>query len=91
MKTTIAIGMTAALFLLGCEQEQPKPVEPAKPVAATPVKPAAAPATAVTPISLDSIPTEEDFEENAAKEITAANLSEKLDGLEKEIQSEPLD
>lgn len=88
MKTTIAIGFFAALSVLGCEQEQPKPAEVAKPVAATPVKPAAVPAPVVTPVSLDSIPTEEDFEESAAKEITVANLTEKLDGLEKEIQSE---
>jgi hypothetical protein len=85
----IAIGVLVASCLIGCEQEQKKPAEPVKAAAPAPVKPAAAPAVAVAPVSLDSIPTEEDFEENAAKEITAANLSEKLEGLEKEIQSEP--
>jgi hypothetical protein len=83
----IALGVLIAASVMGCEQEQPKPAAPA-PVAPAPVKPVAAPAPAVTPIALESIPTEEDFEEEAAKEVTVASLSKQLDSLEKEVQSE---
>lgn len=83
-----ASALVVVLCLVGCEQEQPKPAEPTKAATPAPVKPVAVAAPKVTPISLDSIPTEEDFEEEAAKEVTLANVGKQLDSLEKEISSE---
>jgi hypothetical protein len=47
--------------------------------------PAAAPAAEAT-VDVASLPVEEQYEAEAEKELTADNLSAKLDELEKEIQ-----
>jgi hypothetical protein len=39
-------------------------------------------------VDLESLPVEEDFEEEAEKEITPANLTKKIEELEKEMSSE---
>jgi hypothetical protein len=49
-----------------------------------PGSPVAAPPTSGTAAQVD-IPTEEDFEEEAEREITADNLEAELDKLEREI------
>jgi hypothetical protein len=78
--------LVPALFLaVACaKQEPPPPAEPAPepPPAATTAAPAPA------PTAERDLPTEEDFEEEAAKEVTAANLDSQLDALEKEINAE---
>lgn len=76
----------AVLLLLaaGCAKDPPPPAEPAPAPEPTPAAPAPAPA----PTAESDIPTEEDFEEEAAKEVTAANLDAQLDALEKEINAE---
>jgi hypothetical protein len=38
---------------------------------------------------VDDLPTIEDFEDEANKDITAANLEKELDALEKEINAAP--
>jgi hypothetical protein len=73
------------LLVAACEkQEPPAPPEPAPepPPAATTAAPAPAPSAE------SDLPTEEDFEEEAAKQVTAANLDAQLDALEKEINAE---
>lgn len=82
----------AALLLLtlsACEKkEAPAPTSdttPATPSAAPAVPAAAAPATPEPVVDVASLPVEEQYEADADKEITAANLSTKLDELEKEI------
>lgn len=75
----------AALLLVACEskpatvtQEQQAPAPPAE--GTTPIAKAPEPE-----IDLESVPVAEDFEEQAATELSAANLEAKLDELEKEI------
>lgn len=85
-RLSFGCGLVAALCVIGCETEQPKPSVAPKPEPAAVVKPVAAPVP--PPVPLESIPTEEEFEAEAAKEITGFTLSEKLDALEKEIQAE---
>ena len=80
-------ALAVVLVVVGCEKkEAPAPVTdtPAAPAAqAIPVAAAAEPV-----IDLDTLPVEEEFEEEAEKEVTAANLVAKLDELEKEIGTE---
>jgi hypothetical protein len=77
--------------VVACKKEE-KPATP--PAEATPVAPAQEPATkpasvpAEPAVDLESLSVEEDFEEEAEKDITPANLSKKVDDLEKEMSSE---
>jgi hypothetical protein len=78
--------LAVVLLLAGCQKEEPPaPAPPPEPT------PAATPAPAPSATVADegpTPPTEEDFEEEAAKEVTAANLDAQLDALEKEINAE---
>ena len=83
---------TAALIslsLAGCDKkEAPTSADTPKPSAT--VEATAAPtAVAAEPPVVDvaTLPVEEDFEADAEKELTAANLSAKLDDLDKEISA----
>ena len=82
MKALVIAAAVTLLAAAGCKQEQPEP-EPAP--AAVPTQTAAPaveqPATAVP----DDLPTVEDFEEEAAEDITVDNMEEELDRLEAEI------
>jgi small-conductance mechanosensitive channel len=85
--------LSALLALSACKkEEEPATPAPTTEPAAQPATPAnnAVPATVATAkaIPLESIPAEEQFEEDAAKDVTASNLEQKLDSLEKEMQSE---
>jgi hypothetical protein len=77
--------------LVACKKEEPAPTPPEQ---ATPVAPSPQPSTvtasvaAEPAIDLDSLPVEEDFEEEAEKDVTAANVSKKVDELEKEMSAE---
>ncbi len=83
--------ITLALFALGtlgaCDKKEPVATETTEP--ASPLVPPATPvaAAAPAPVDLDSLPVEEEFEGEAEKELTAANLNAKLDELEKEISA----
>lgn len=85
MMTLAALGL---LTLSACEKkETPAPAPEttaATPPAASAVPAAAAPAPEPV-VDVASLPVEEQYEADADKEITAANLSTKLDELEKEI------
>lgn len=88
MKKAALLGLSA-LLLMACEDAPaPAPTPSAKPVAAT----SAAPKLNITPtvaaeVTTDDLPTIEDFEDEADKDITAANLEKELDALEKEINA----
>jgi hypothetical protein len=86
-----ALVSLAVLAIIGCEKKEETATtpsaEPTTTAAAPDPTPAAAVATAPQ-IDLETLPTEEEFEEEAEKEITAANLEKKLDELEKEISAE---
>lgn len=88
MKKAAFLGLSA-VFLVACEDPPaPPPAPSAKPVAAT----SAAPKLNITPpvtaeITIDDLPTIEDFEDEADKDITTANLEKELEALEKEINS----
>lgn len=80
----------AVLAVLGCDRKSEPPPPPTPPVETptTQVPPPGSPAAVVAdaPSSqADSVPTEEDFEEEAEREITAGNLEAELDKLEREI------
>ena len=73
-------------FAFGCEKKETPP--PASEAATAAVPTAEAPvAAAPTPPPVDaaSLPVEEQYEAEAEQELSAANLQEKLDALEKEI------
>lgn len=78
MKRTALILGALALLVVACEQK----TEP--PASSAPAKGTGAVAVAGTEVA-DDLATEEDFEEEAAKEITADNLDAEVDKLEKEI------
>jgi hypothetical protein len=82
--------MVALLLLPGCERKEAPPTEVDKPapVAAPAVTPSASkPAEPV--VDVDALPVEEEFESEAEKTITPANLNAQLDALEKEIDAGP--
>lgn len=79
--------LALVLFLAACEKkEPPAPAEPPpEPPPAATVEP---PPAASAETAEADVPTEEDFEEEADKQVTAANLDAQLDALEKEINAE---
>ena len=80
----------AALALLACQKQEdakPSTTETAETPKVEATTQAAAQPTAPE-IDLETLPTEEDFEDEAEKEITSQNLEKKLDELEKEIAAE---
>jgi hypothetical protein len=79
--------LALVLFLAACEKKEPPPAE-APPPEPPPAATAAAPAPTASAEAASDLPTEEDFEQEAAKEVTAANLDAQLDALEKEINAE---
>jgi hypothetical protein len=87
MKTTTLLSGLVALSLAfaACkDKEVPKEVsEPAPPPSAPPV----VPAPPVPVAEAEPVPTEADFEEEAAQQITNKNLEEELDKLERELKT----
>ena len=81
----------AILSLAACEKKEEAATAPSAEAATATAAPEPTPAAAVAAapqIDLETLPTEEDFEEEAEKEITPVNLEKKLDDLEKEISAE---
>ena len=77
------------LTLAACDKkEAPASLDSAK-ASATSEATAAPTALAAAPpvVDVDTLPVEEDFEGDAEKELTVANLSAKLDALDKEISA----
>ena len=88
MKRTDALALMI-LSLAACDKKEPAPntdlAKPSATVEAAPAPSAVAPAAPVVDVS--TLPVEEDFEADAEKELTAANLNAKLDELDKEISA----
>ena len=85
MKRTALTAALAMLFAVACEQKTDGGDK------AGADKGAAATPASVTDDQIDNapdLPVEEDYEEEAAKEITEENLDEKVAALEKEIGAE---
>lgn len=78
---TLAAACLAGAF--GCE----RPEEPSAPLAPAPAPSAKAVAPSVMTAALDpeTLPAEEDFEEEVQATITSSNLDKQLELLEKEI------
>jgi hypothetical protein len=90
MRLTVVLAL-GLLSLTACEKKEAPASTPAPSEAAatpTPAAPAAsiAAAAATEPVvDVNSLPVEEQYEADAEQEITAENLTAKLDELEKEI------
>jgi len=86
MTRSIALIVLSLCFAACEKKEEPKPTTAATAAAPT----AADPASATEPASASAgdtaeLPTEQDFEDEAERTITAENLDSELDKLEKEI------
>ena len=81
----------ACLAGVACDKKEvPASADATKPsatVEATTAAPAPAPAPAPASVDVNTLSVEEDFEADAEKELTLANLSAKLDELDKEISA----
>ena len=87
MKIILVFLSALSLLALGCEQKSEAPAAAggaAKTSAAVAAQPAPA-ASAQTAQAADEPATEEEFEEEAAKEISNDNLEAELDKMDKEI------
>lgn len=89
MRQLLAMGALGLLSLAACEKKEAPAPAPAETAAAAPpavsVVPAAAAPAPEPVVDVASLPVEEQYEADADKEITADNLTAKLDELEKEI------
>jgi hypothetical protein len=84
MRATISL-VAIALALGACDkQDEPKQSSPSTPAAQGDKSGATEPASAQADDTAD-IPTQQDFEDEAEQQITAQNLEDELDKLEKEI------
>lgn len=86
--TLIALSALVALACSKTETEPAKPKDTVAAPAATQEEPQAQVATAGAPdteVPEDQFPTPQDYEEEAEKKLTAANLDLELDQLEEEI------
>lgn len=79
MKT---VALLSVLLLLACNKTES--VAPAGSSSTT----AASASASAAPVAAADIPSEEDFEEEAAKDITPDTLDNQLSALEKEINAE---
>jgi len=94
----VALGVLL-MAAQGCKKSEPEPQQSTEPAENADVKPATAEAKEPEPKPLeqaptapktqvtDGIPTEEDYEEEAAEVVTAENLEAQLDQLEAEIKA----
>jgi hypothetical protein len=80
---TIIVAALVALAVSGC-QDKPDTPAASQPASASP-RQASPASTSAAALADDAVPTEEDFEQEAEKEISEANLEGELEKLEKEI------
>jgi hypothetical protein len=86
-RSFIALCALGLLSLSACDKQEAPQATPAEspPAAAAPAPVAAAPAVAEPVVDVSTLPVEEQYEADAEKELTADNITAKLDELEKEI------
>ena len=83
-------NMAMAACLIGamaCEKTETAPA-PAEPATAKAPEAPATPIAATIQVDMETVPAEEDFEDEAEAAITPANLEKQLDAMEKEILAE---
>jgi hypothetical protein len=86
MRSIVALSALCLAAALGCDKKEAPPVPAEQPAAPASPAPASTPAAVAEPVvDVDSLPVEEQYEAEAETEITAANLTAKLDELEKEL------
>jgi hypothetical protein len=87
--TRVYRGSLAAFCLaaiMGCEKPEAPAVAPVETVEAAPSAPAPVPpVTTAVQVDPETLPAEEDFEEEAEVAITPANLEKQLELMEKEL------
>ncbi len=80
MKRAVALGSALLLLaVVGCSKKDNANAAPAG------AQGSAAAASPAASVADSQIPTEEDYEEEAAQKVTAQNMDDQLDQLEKEI------
>lgn len=81
--------LLAMSLLSACDKKEAPPADVTASPSAEAVAPPSPLATAKAPaaVDLNTLPVEEDFESEAETELTQANLSARLDQLDKEIDS----
>jgi hypothetical protein len=89
MNRCFSVALMIATLAACDKKEEPSAAEPAKPsvAAETPTAPSAVAAAPAVVVDVDTLPVEEDFEADAEKDLTVANMTAKLDELEKEISA----
>ena len=86
MKRVVFVAVLLAAGALACEQKPKEEPTPATPVVEQPKVAETQPASVNTEQAvLDQVPVVEDFEEQAARQVTAENLDTELKNLEKEL------
>ena len=81
--------MAACLIsAMACETTEPPTPAPADPTAAKAPEAPPTPIAAAIQVDMETVPAEEDFEDEAEAAITPANLEKQLDAMEKEIEAE---
>jgi hypothetical protein len=87
----VCLALACCAAALGCEKPQaPSPPPAAEPPAPKPAaESAASPTVAIAPVvEVAAVPVREDFEEEAERAITPANVEQQLDALEREVSAE---
>jgi hypothetical protein len=77
------------VLLIACNKVKEPPQAQVNVIPAPQSSKSAAPALPEPNVDLESLPVEEDYEEEAEKLITPKTLLKKVDELEKEISAEP--
>jgi hypothetical protein len=89
MNTALACVLLLGLGVAACEEEKAAPAPTPVAIKEAPkVAPAAVKKEQPAEVALESIPTEEAFEDEAISTITTASLEKQVDSLDKEIDSE---
>jgi hypothetical protein len=90
--TRILGSALVVLLLFGCKKQSEEPSsQPAEVASAQAPSEVATTVSAAAPepsVDLETLAVEEDFEQDAEKEISAQNLNAKLDELERQIGTE---